>query len=286
MEGIDGRSANTAIRGGNVRVKAFYALIAMVLLVAIRDWRSLATPILIFLPDDVVASIHLAGADNFHMHLIHRLVHSLTSLAALFGFALQLRRPGTKVAPMWQGSGIVAVGLILAAIIRPPTDAVPTYAWFIVGLGVLVGLLHPASALRQLPRVHDRMMTGLTAAITIPMLFYAVDHVIKQMTGSELNPHWVGLHYEFVAEFGFDILLLALLGSSSLAGWRYSAWSAGVIAAFLAAASIVNPGNSSSLGTGWGLALAIWAIVFVIATVRRGGRPAAQAAAFPAVQGA
>lgn len=70
-------------------------------------------------------------------------------------------------------------------------------------------------------------------------------------------------HYRSMAAFSFMIILLGLLASLRPSGWRFAAWTAGLLAALFGIASIVLPEAESSLGLGWGFASTIWGIAFI-----------------------
>jgi uncharacterized membrane protein YhaH (DUF805 family) len=170
---------------------------------------------------------------------------------------------------MWQASGSIAVSIVLLLLIRPPLETVPTFVYVVLVMVVLLGFIHPGSALLQVPRPHDRPMTLLWLLAAVPALIYSFDQIGLQTSGVAADPHWANLHYQMVAEYGIHLTLVALLGATALGGWRITAWWAASMAALMGAAFIVYPNATSSGGAGWGVLLVAWAIAYAIATERR-----------------
>ncbi len=166
---------------------------------------------------------------------------------------------------MWQVSAFFVMAIVLNLIIGPTSEQLPPPIWIIIGLGVLAGVLHPTSPILRLPKVASTRLLALTVALAVPMLFYVFDHVGLQLNGVATDPHWEGSHYQFVAEFGLQLILLGIVTSSAFTGRRITAWLTGLAAIVMGLASVVFPDQTSSLGIGWGLALVVWGLVFIVA---------------------
>ncbi|HEX6222645.1 MAG TPA: hypothetical protein VF115_16265 [Acidimicrobiia bacterium] len=155
------------------------------------------------------------------------------------------------------------MAIVLNLIIGPTSEQVPPPVWIIFGLGALAGVLHPTSPILRLPKVASTRLLVLTVALAVPVMFYVFDHVGLQASGVATDPHWEGSHYQFVAELGLHLILLGIVTSSVFTGRRITAWMTGLAAAVMGSASVVFPDQTSSLGIGWGLALAVWGLVFI-----------------------
>lgn len=243
---------------------AFYAVVGLLTLAMLVQWWVVTTPALVWFPDGFVNPFFASRVDTFAIHRIHRLASGLTTDLVLVGLLVQFLRPSTKEAPMWQVSAFFVMAVVLNLIIRPTSDQLPPFLWIIFALGILAGLLHPSSPLRRVPKLADGRLLVLTAAMAVPYGFYAVQNVSMQLSGVPSDPHWAGSHYQFVAEFPFHLILLGLVSSTALTGRGITIWMAGVSAVLMGLASVVFPGQTSSLGVAWGLALVAWGVAFIV----------------------
>lgn len=247
-----------------VRKVAFYVVVGLLVLGIAIQWWVIATPALVWFPDGLVNDFFASRVDDFAIHRIHRLATGLTHVILLVGLAVQFRRPRAAEAAMWQVSAFFVMAIVLNLIIGPTSEQLPPPIWIIMGLGVLAGLLHPTSPISKIPRVTSARLLVLTVTMAIPMMFRVFDHVGLQIDGVASDPHWEGSHYQFVAEFGLYLILQGIATSSAFTGRRITAWMTGLAAAVMGSASVVFPDQTSSLGIGWGLALAIWGLVFIV----------------------
>ncbi|HSJ36163.1 MAG TPA: hypothetical protein VLB85_14020 [Acidimicrobiia bacterium] len=243
---------------------AFYVLTGLLVLALTIQWWVVLTPALVWLPDGFVNDFFSPRVDDFAIHRIHRLALALSHVVVLFGLASQFRRPEAQEAPMWQASGFFGAAILLNLVIGPTSEQVPPPLWIIFGLGVVAGVLHPTSPLRRVPRPTDRRLLALAAVVALPVAFYVLDQVGAQISGIEADPHWAGSHYQFAGEFGVHLILLGLVSSTAFTGKRVTAWMAGLSALLMGGASVVFPDQTSSLGIGWGTALAVWGLIFIL----------------------
>lgn len=255
---------------GRVRKVVFYALTAFLTVgLVTRFWKVNLFPILVWFPDDFVNASYAYDVEMMSIHRIHELALALSHLLITFGVAIQLWKPTRRIAPMWQASGSMAISVLLLLVVRPPLEGVGAFVYVVLGLVVLLGFLHPATALSPLPRPHDRPMTLLWLAAAVPLLIYSLDQIGLQLSGVAADPHWAHSHYQMVGEYGMHLILAGLLGAGVLTGWRITAWWAVSLAAIMGAAFIAYPSAPSSRGVGWGLGLLTWAVAYAIATERR-----------------
>lgn len=245
------------------RRAAFNAVVALLVFGLAVQWWVVVTPLLVWFPDDFVNDFFASRVDEFAIHRIHRLALALSHVIVLVGLAVQFRRPQAKEAAMWQVSAFFAMAIVLNLIIGPSSEQVPPPLWIIFGLGVLAGALHPSSPILRLPRLASRRLLVLTGALAVPVLSYVFDHVSLQANGGSPDPHWESSHYQFVAELGLHLILLGLVSSSVLTGRRLTTWMTGLAAVVMGSGSAVFSNQASSLGVGWGLALALWGSFFI-----------------------
>ncbi len=247
-----------------VRKVAFYAVVGLLVLAIAIQWWVIATPLLVWFPDDFVNHFFASRVNDFAIHRIHRLATALTHVIVLVGLVVQFRRPRAKEAAMWQVSAFFVMAIVLNLIIGPTLEQVPPPIWIIIGLGVVAGVLHPTSPILRLPKVISTRLLVLTVVLAAPLMFYVLDQVGLQANGVAADPHWEGSHYQFAAELGLHLILLAIVASSVFNGRRITAWMAGLAAAVMGTASVMFPDQTSSLGIGWGLALVLWGIAFIV----------------------
>jgi hypothetical protein len=227
--------ASTASAWGGARRIAFYAVI--VLLVASLGglfWKVNLLWLFAWLPEDSLERLYASQLQfdrvggPFAPHVVHYLALSASHVMVLFGLALQLRRPWAKVAPIWQAAG----GLVLSILTLPLVlvsvgpSQIPPAILLIMLLVFTAALLHPGNPVRKRPTPADPLMTGLWGIAVIPAALLTTAQIRLELNGVAADPHWQGLHSNFMAEYGLHILLVGLLGASALSGWRYSAWSA------------------------------------------------------------
>ena len=91
-----------------------------------------------------------------------------------------------------------------------------------------------------------------------------VDNVQLQGIGISADPHWQGLHYQFMAEYGLVLLLVLALGASSLPGRRYSIWCASFMIGLVGAGFLAFPDHPSSEGAVWGIMMIAFAIIHTL----------------------
>jgi hypothetical protein len=255
---------------GRVRRVAFVAVAAFLTAgLVTKFWKVNLFPLLVWLPDDVINHFYGYALAEMSIHRIHYLALALSHLLVTIGVAIQLWRPTRWVAPMWQASGATGLSVLLLVVVRPPLQGVPPFVFVVLVVVILMGFVHPDSALRRLPRPHDRPMTLLWLLMVVPTLVYTIQHIGLQVSGSAGDPHWSNGHYQMVAEYGLHLVLVGLLGASALRGWRVTGWCAASMAGVMGAAFIVFPDSQSSGGVGWGLGLLAWAVAYATATERR-----------------
>jgi hypothetical protein len=200
-------------------------------------------------------------------HRIHDLTFAFLFLPPIIGVLAQLRRPAHNIAAMWMalvpsGALVLTLVLTLAAggnvrVLQPP--------WLTVFAGVLMATaLHPAGV--ALPRAIQlsrlsRPLLLLTLIAAVPLLVLAAINVGLQSTLDD--DHSAAGHYGFMAALAFTVIGIGLLTSLRPAGWRLTAWVAGLIPVLLGVASLIYPDAPSSLAPPWALAAIAWGAGYV-----------------------
>jgi len=207
---------------------------------------------------------HISGHFRDPHHRIHDLTFSFLFGTGVVGLLAQLRRPSKNVAGMLMAL-IPWIALVLAAVL---SNTPPRFAPLpILGaLTLLATILHPTGrglfSSFSVSRV-NRVMLALVVIAAVPLLALASINIGLQ--GTVPNDHAALGHYGFMAAFSFTVIAVGLLASLRPAGWRLTAWVAGLLPAFLAIASVVFPDVDSRLGLGWALAAMAWYVVFIAA---------------------
>jgi hypothetical protein len=200
-------------------------------------------------------------------HRIHDLTFAFLFLPPIVGVLAQLRRPARNIAAMGMAlvpSAALLLTLLLtlavggnARVLQPP--------WLTVFAGVMLATaLHPAGgALLQAFRVSRLSwpLLLLTLIAAVPLLAFAAANVSLQ--SSVNDDHSAAGHYGFMAALAFTVIGIGLLTSLRPAGWRLTAWVAGLIPALLGAASLIYPDAPSSLAPLWALAAIAWGAAYV-----------------------
>ena len=266
----------TTATWSTARKVAFYSVIAVMLAgINVAFWRVNLFPLLAWFPDDFLnrfyaPQLELDGISvgDFAQHRIHYLAISANHWgSALIPLLLLLRNPIRKVAPMWQLTG----GLLVGTLTYPFGDVsrIPPPVFAVIALALVAAIFHPANMFRTIPRLGDMSRAAMGAAAAIPLLMLVVDNVQLQASAVAGDPHWQGLHYQFMAEYGLVLLLLLALGASSLPGRRYSIWCASFMIGLVGAGFLAFPDHPSSEGAVWGIMMIAFAIIYTLIGERR-----------------
>ncbi|MGH8923339.1 MAG: hypothetical protein ACRDWA_01650 [Acidimicrobiia bacterium] len=259
---------------GRARKIAFYTVIALLLAgIGVVFWKVNLFWIFAWLPGDVLERFYASQLELDHVsgpfgpHISHYLALSASHVIVLFGLALQLRRPWTKVALIWQSAGALFLSVLTLpfALVSGGLSSAPPPVFAAMALVLVAALLHPGNPVRKPPKPADRLMSGLWVIAAIPAAVLVISQLQLELTGVPADPHWQGLHYHMMAEYGLHVLLVGLLGASALSGWRYSAWSASFMVALLGTGFVVYPDLSGSYGLAWGVAMILWAALYLTA---------------------
>jgi hypothetical protein len=165
-----------------------------------------------------------------------------------------------------------AVAAILGGLVSADGNYL-TLGLFVLAAAAILLALHPArgGVLRPSMRASP-LMGALALAGSVPLVWFALTVARLQRAGPPTDPHVSGDHWANMSAMAFGLVLVGLLASARMPGWRITAWCAGLGAAVYGLASIVFhrfPGSSvpypGSEGIGWGLVAIIGGVAFVVA---------------------
>lgn len=222
-------------------------------------------------PTEVLTAAFVGWFEDIGIHQVHDMtISAMIWLALVVPLALLLyhpsRRVNTVLAPV--------VMVVLHAVLAYLSDAVLLVPFLIMSvLALLVLVLHPAGgSLARFDRFDpiDRRLVAVYAVGAVGLLVYAGIELAKQL--GSVDEHVVFVHFGGMAIGAILVVLMGALAVFRRRDWRFAAWSAGLIAAFVGLVSVVYPAGESSLGTIAGGLLAIWAVTFVagVEHVRQG----------------
>jgi hypothetical protein len=213
------------------------------------------------------AAVIIAWIDNTDggIHRVHDMgFGALYGAILTVGLAVQVFHPERRVSAFYQ---IVAVAL---AVVLGGLVAASGYAVLGVLLGVaylVLLLLHPyrSEVLRPAREGFSPLLAALAVVGAIPLLWFASSMATLQRNGVPSDPHVKQDHWTTMAAMAIGIVLVGLLSSLKIRGWRISAWSAGAALFLYGLASVVYPHKAGAEGTEWGLAAILGGLVFVAA---------------------
>lgn len=199
---------------------------------------------------------------NLGTHQVHDLtLFSMLWIALVAPLALLLYRPVGRVNTVLAPIAFLAPIAVFAFLADSPIVMLPV---IFGALSLVVLALHPAGrSLLRFDRVErvDRALAALVVVAAIPLLVFAGDQVVRQLTlGDE---HALFVHYGAMAIGSVYVVLMGSLAVLRQRDWRFAAWSAGLIAVVIGAASVVFDA-ASSVGMLWGSLAILWGIVFVV----------------------
>lgn len=205
------------------------------------------------------------------VHQVHDLILFTTLwIAVLIPMALLLYRPTDRVNTILAPVLFLVPLVVFAAVANSPILMLPA----IFGVLALLALaLHPAGrSLFHFDRV-ERVNRGLAAVMVvaaIPLLAFAGDQAVRQLTATD--DHALFVHFGGMAIAATYVVVMGALAVTRERDWEFAAWSAGLVAVVIGAASILFP-VESSVGPIWGTLAVLFGIGFVAAVeyVRRTG---------------
>lgn len=240
---------------------------------------------LVMTPTYLLAAPVMGWFQDLGAHQVHDMtVGTLIWLAFIVPMALMLYHPTDRVnailAPLVASASIAVMAFLAGSFL---------FEGFVIGsvLALVALVLHPAGrSLARFDRVGsvDRRIVGLFAVGAIPLLVYAGLELVRQI--GPVDEHVLFVHYGGMAVVAFLVVLMGALAVFRRRDWRFAAWSAGLMAAFVGLVSIAYPTGVSSAGTIAGSLLLLWGVAFVASVeyVHRGDAKEAESLDDPIVE--
>lgn len=204
------------------------------------------------------------GIEERAGHEVHDLSWGILGGLVLTGaLVVQIRDSIGKIATMQAFVlTIVVMGVVLA--IADPSPLILVF----LGVTALLVYLHPArSRLMELGTAWQPLLAGLAILGAIPLVIYALDQIDIQRL--DLNdPHWEEGHFGQMAAWAVVMPALGLLAARRTPGWIWVARGAALGTSLMGLISLIYPENLSSLGTAWGTAAIVGALVFAVVAER------------------
>ena len=193
-------------------------------------------------------------------HQLHHFVMGTVFPLLLLGVIAQAYRPTERVGALHSS---IVIWVSLTVVFSVGGEFSPVQLILLALLGVMA-LTHPAGP-DQLPSAEqlNRPLLVVAAVTAVAGLAFAGLEISSHLSADDTH---VGFnHYLFMATTGLSIVALGLYASFRGSNWRFPAYTAALFLLVLGLASVVYPGaeQGSSLGVVGGLAVAIWALVFV-----------------------
>jgi hypothetical protein len=217
--------------------------------------------------------------DSGGIHRVHDIGFGiLYGIVVAGAFFAMMRRPATKPSVFLQVVA-AAVAVAIASLISADPDYLIIAAVVALAAAILLAL-HPAreEVLRPKTRV-SVPMSAFAVIGAVPLVWFGLTAARLQRNGSALDPHVKMDHWATMASMAFGLVLVGLLSSARIRGWRFTAWCAGLGAAVYGLASIVFhrfPGTdvsyAGSEGIGWALVALVGGVAFVAVAEWEAGR--------------
>lgn len=213
-------------------------------------------------PTEILTAAFTGWFQEFGIHQVHDMtVAAVLWLAFIVPIVLLLYHPtgrvNTILAPVIAAIPIASMAALAESFLAMGFAVMS-------GFALLALLFHPAGrSLARFDRVEgvDRRLAGWYVIGALPVLAYAALEVGNQL--GRVDEHVLFVHYGAMAVAAVLIVVMGFLAVFRQRDWRFAAWHAGLLGAFIGLASMAYPGIESSLGQIGGALLLLWAIVFV-----------------------
>lgn len=275
-------------------------VVFVVLVLAFILFTALLTPV-----PFLVLGWFVEVGPNEVSHKVHEISFGALFLLPLVGLIAQLRRPETKVAPVYQVLVPLATTIVVLAVVAGQGD--PSIVVFVV-MPILIVALHPARSQVLRPTLAPSpILLGVAALATVPLLIFAVgqlsvsaeagriapqvfdslpedatdaevDRALKRVaSGEALEAAEHYGHWSVMGAFALSIIGGSFIAASRAPGWGVTAWTTAVVTILYGVASLVFPDDASALGGLWGVLAILWGVALVVLS-RRESSPAAESA--------
>ncbi len=208
--------------------------------------------------------------DEGGIHRVHDLGFGVAYgvlIAAAF-FALTVRPAGRP--SVFLQTVAVAAAVVFATVLSADLPYLIIAASLVIAAAVLL-LLHPARGEVLHPAAEpSRPLAAFVVVAAVPLIWFGLAAASLQRNGPASDPHVSMSHWTTMASMAFALVLVGLLASLRIRGWRFTAWCAGVGAAVYGLASIVfarfpvsGVRYAGSQGIGWGIVALLGGVAFV-----------------------
>jgi len=261
-------------------------VVFVVLVLAFILFTALLTPV-----PFLVLGWFVEVGPNEVSHKVHEISFGALFLLPLVGLIAQLRRPETKVAPIYQVLLPFTTTIVVLAVVAGQGD--PSIVVFVV-LPLLIVLFHPARSQVLRPALAPSpLLLGLAALATVPLLIFAVGQMSFSSEASRIAPRVFDSlpedatdaevdralrrvasgealeavehygHWSVMGAFALSIIGGSFIAASKAQGWRITAWTTAAVTVIYGLASLVNPADASALGGLWAVLAILWGVAFV-----------------------
>lgn len=203
------------------------------------------------------------------IHQLHdQLIFAFLWLALVVPLALLLYHPTDRVNTVL----VPALFSVPVAVMAYLADSPIVMLGAIFGVVGLIALaLHPAGrSVFTFDRVEtlDRRLLGLYAVGAVAFVIYGVVELAKQF--GTADDHTLFVHFGAMAIAATYVVVMGALAITRERDWEFAAWSAGLVAIVIGAASILFA-VESSVGPVWGALAVLFGVGFIAAVeyVRR-----------------
>ncbi|MGZ4148544.1 MAG: hypothetical protein ACXVQJ_00740 [Actinomycetota bacterium] len=224
------------------------------------------------------------GWFDTHEGGIHR-VHDI-GFGVLYGaivaaafFALMVRPAGRPSIFLQVVAVAIAVGL--AAVVSADLLYLIVAGALAAAGAILLALLAARDEVLHPVTDPSRPLAAFVLVVALPLVWFGLTAAGLQRNGPASDPHVSMSHWTTMASMAFGLVLVGLLASLRIRGWRFTAWCAGLGAAIYGVASIVfahfptsGVRYAGSEGIAWGVIALVGGLAFIGLAEREARRSA------------
>jgi hypothetical protein len=216
------------------------------------------------------------------IHRVHFVGYGiLWGVLLTVAFGAMTHRPERKVSAFYQVLATALASLIAG--LASSDDIYLIFGLLVVAAAAILLALHPArsSVLHPTPSP-SLAMIALVLVGSIPLVSFGLTMARIERSILPNDPHMD--HWANTATMAFGLVLVGLLASTRLRGWRLTAWCAGLGTAIYGLASIVfrrfpgtNVPYAGGKGATWGLLALLGGLAFIAVAEWEARRPPGKA---------
>ncbi len=206
---------------------------------------------------------------NHPSHNIHMLIVALIHWGIIGAVAVQASRPQQRIGAAWTYLILGGVTLVIALVVADlPPEVVPILIGVLV-FAVIAFAVHPSPWKAKFQRVGrpSTVLAILVVVAAIPLIVFAADSFAINAASGPGDEHYEFGHWTFMGIYPIVTLLMAVVSTLKVSGWRLPGLFAGVLVIAHGLGSLVVSG-ASSLSTLWAVLALLWGVAFVVAVER------------------